>query len=128
MKKGLIFLISVILFWGLANCSNSKTGSSCRNSCSEKTGLCILAVNGNSTPNTNNTLICEIYSIDCNSSCGSTRSSSSSSKSSSSSRSSSSSSSSGSHSSSGGSSSSGSGSSGGSSGSSHEILGNFKGN
>ena len=129
MKTQIVFLLSFLFIVSLADCSNTTSSASCRQSCTEKTNLCLLGTSGNSHPNTSNLLICEMYSLDCKSGCGggtSSSKSSSSSRSSSSRSSGSSSRSSGSSSSSGGGSSSSGGSSGGGSGgSSHEILGNF---
>ncbi|MBK6605775.1 MAG: hypothetical protein IPG24_09935 [Leptospiraceae bacterium] len=130
MKTQIVFLLSFLFIVSLADCSNTTNSASCRQSCKEKTNLCLLGTSDNSLPNTSNLLICEMYSHDCKSGCGggtSSSKSSSSSRSSSSRSSGSSSRSSGSSSSSsgGGSSSSGGSSGGGSGGSSHEILGNF---
>ena len=126
MKKLFGFLL-VFLGFVLVDCTSSAQISSCKRKCSDKTGLCVIALNTNGTISTNNLLICQLYSIDCDSNCGGGGSGSSSKSSSSGSRSSSSSSggSRSSGGSSGGGSSSSGGSSGGSGGSSHEIFADF---
>lgn len=124
MKKQFGFLL-IFLGFVLVDCTSSSQISSCKRKCSDKTGLCVIALNNNSTISTNNLLICQLYSIDCDSNCGGGGSGSSSKSSSSGSRSSSGGGSRSSGGSSSGGSSSGGGSSGGSGGSSHEIFADF---